>query len=467
LQDEYIEKKGSHEPTEFKKTPKKAALSGWIGSVLEYYDFGIYATAAALVFPTVFFPAGNPQVALVASLATYGVGYLARPIGAVVLGHFGDRHGRKRVLVLCMFVMGVSTFAVGLIPSYAQIGIWAPALLVLLRVIQGFAVAGELGGASAMIVEHAPFGTRGYYASFALQGTQAAAIIAAGVFLPLSALLSDDAFMTWGWRIPFFLSAVVVAAGYIIRRRVDETPAFREAEKHEVVPKAPVVEVFGQNGPAVLRALLIGLTNVVGTTVITFGAAYATQPGYGIGLSKTLYLWIPVAANVVALFMIPFYGRLSDRIGRRPLVITGAITGGILTIPYLYAVGTRNELLAMVLAVLIIGIAYQAWNATYACFFQEMFPTRTRVTGFAIAQNVSLAIVAFLPTVFALVAPPGATGIPLTIGAICIVITLISATAAFFSRETFRVHLDDLGTPDAVPVPREQYDRIRVEAGSV
>src|SRR5690349_20580086 len=228
MKDELIEPPGSHEPSRYKKTPKKAAISGWIGSVLEYYDFGVYGTAAALVFPLVFFPKGNPAVALVASLATYGVGYLARPIGAMVLGHWGDRHGRKRVLVLCMVVMGLSTFAVGLLPSYASIGIWAPILLVLLRVIQGFAVAGELGGASAMIVEHAPFGRRGYYASFPLQGTQAAAIIAAAVFLPLSAFLSKDDFQTWGWRIPFFLSAVVVAAGYIIRRRVDETPAFKQ-----------------------------------------------------------------------------------------------------------------------------------------------------------------------------------------------------------------------------------------------
>src|SRR3954467_3418971 len=194
MYDELNRAAGAHEPTEFPKTPKKAAMSGWIGSVLEYYDFTIYAQAAALVFPLVFFPKGNATVALVASLATYAVGYLARPLGAVVLGNWGDRHGRKNVLVLCMFVMGASTFAVGLLPTYAQVGVWAPVLLVLLRIIQGFAVAGELGGASAMIVEHAPFGRRGYYGSFPLQGTQAANIIAAAVFLSLSAALSQDAF---------------------------------------------------------------------------------------------------------------------------------------------------------------------------------------------------------------------------------------------------------------------------------
>jgi MFS family permease len=455
---------GSHEPTEFPKSPKKAAASGWIGSVLEYYDFSIYAQAAALVFPTVFFPKGNATVALVASLATYAVGYLARPLGAAVLGNWGDRHGRKNVLVLCMFVMGFATFAVGLLPTYAQIGVWAPVLLVLLRVIQGFAVAGELGGASAMIVEHAPFGRRGYYASFPLQGTQAAAIIAAAVFLPLSAFLSKDDFQTWGWRIPFFLSAVVVAAGYLIRRRVDETPAFKEEAARGAVVKAPITQVFRENGKNVLRAVCMALVNVVGTTVVVFGAAFATQKGYGVGMSTTLYLWIPIAANVVAIVLIPVFGGLSDRIGRRPLMIWGALSAGALSIPYLYAVSRKNEALSIVLAVLAVGVCYQAWNATFASFFQELFPTRTRVTGFALSQNIGLTIVAFLPTVFAVVAPPGSTNVPLIIGIICFAITIIGAVAAWSAPETHRVHLNDLGTADAIPVPLEEYERIRTAA---
>src|ERR1700757_2980934 len=205
----------AHEPHGIHQ-PKKAAASGWIGSALEYYDFFIYASAAALVFPQIFFPSGNPTVAIVASLATYGVGYVARPIGAFFLGHWGDTHGRKTVLILCMFLMGFSTMAVAFLPTYQQVGILAPALLVLLRPIQGFAVAGEISGASSMILEHAPFGRRGYYASFSLQGVQAGQILAAAVFLPLARFLPSAAFNSWGWRVPFVLSAFVILAGYII-----------------------------------------------------------------------------------------------------------------------------------------------------------------------------------------------------------------------------------------------------------
>src|SRR5215469_10693696 len=220
-----------HEPKGTHQT-KKATASGWIGSALEYYDFFIYAQAAALIFPQIFFPSGNPTVAIIASLATYGVGYVARPIGAFFLGHWGDTHGRKTVLLVCMFLMGFSTMAVGVLPTYQQVGILAPGLLVLLRLVQGFAVAGEISGASSMILEHAPFGRRGFFASFSLQGVQAGQIFAAAVFLPLAHYMPKETFNSYGWRIPFLLSAIVIVAGYIIRRQVEETPAFAEESEH-------------------------------------------------------------------------------------------------------------------------------------------------------------------------------------------------------------------------------------------
>src|SRR6201988_2896371 len=225
-----------HEPHGRHQT-KKAAASGWIGSALEYYDFFIYATAASLIFPQIFFPKGDPTVAIVASLATYGVGYVARPIGAFFLGHWGDTHGRKTVLIVCMFLMGFSTVGVGLLPTYDQVGLLAPLFLVLLRLVQGFAVAGEISGASSMILEHAPFGRRGFSSSSTLQGVQAGQILAAAVFLPLAHYMPAEQFNSWGWRIPFLLSFVVIVMGYIIRREVDETPAFVGESEHGEVPK--------------------------------------------------------------------------------------------------------------------------------------------------------------------------------------------------------------------------------------
>src|SRR5712672_2180511 len=242
---------------------KKGRARGWIGSALEYYDFFIYATAASLVFPQIFFPSDNPTVAIVASLATYGVGYVARPIGAFVLGHWGDTHGRKTVLIVCMFLMGISTMAVGILPTYQQVGMLAPVLLVILRLIQGFAVAGEISGASSMILEHAPFGRRGFYASFTLQGVQAGQILAAAVFLPLAAYMPTEAFNSWGWRIPFLLSFIVIVAGYIIRREVDETPAFAEEGAHGAVPKAPVVQAITESWRDMLRVMCCSLMNVI------------------------------------------------------------------------------------------------------------------------------------------------------------------------------------------------------------
>src|ERR1700677_4450163 len=263
-----------HEPHGTHQT-KKATASGWIGSALEYYDFFIYATAASLVFPQIFFPSGNPTVAIVASLATYGVGYVARPIGAFYLGHLGDTHGRKTVLLVCMFIMGFSTMAVGILPTYSQVGVLAPTLLVALRLIQGFAVAGEISGASSMTLEHAPFGRRGFYASFALQGVQAGQILAAAVFLPLAHYMPEDAFNSWGWRIPFLLSAGVLLAGYIIRREVEETPAFtHEAGEHEV-PKAPIREAFLHSWKDMIRVVCMALMNVIPVVATIFGAAYA------------------------------------------------------------------------------------------------------------------------------------------------------------------------------------------------
>jgi len=496
MSDQIFEQAGSHEPAEHPKTPKKAAASGWIGSALEYYDFFIYAQAAALVFPDLFFPSDNPQVAIVASFATFGVGYAARPIGAFVLGNWGDKHGRKNLLVLCMLLIGFSTFCVGLIPSHAAIGIWAPVLLVTLRLVQGFAVGGEIAGAGSMILEHAPFGRRGYFTSFTLQGVQAGQIFAAAIFLPLAIMLPDEAFDSWGWRIPFLLSAGVVLAGYIVRRRVPETPAFEEEITHDEVPPAPIVMAVKENGADMLRVICMALMNVVPTTVTIFGATFATNAVYGVGLRTSDYLWITVSGNLVAAILIPFVGNLSDRIGRRPVIIVGCLASGVLAYPYLYFVSHGNLPMAFLFAVLMWGIVYQGYNAVFPSFYPEQFPTQTRVTGFAVSQNLGTLVTAFLPAVYAVLAPPAPSAckeddkfvpdlvlpsgetcrsaadaaegrVIMVVGSITLAMTVIAAVADYFARETSRVHLNDLGAKDAVPVPEAEYLRLRAEARSV
>ena len=455
------EPRGSHQS-------KKAAASGWIGSALEYYDFFIYATAAALIFPQIFFPKGDPKIAIVASLATYGVGYVARPIGAFVLGHLGDTHGRKNVLLLCMFLMGISTMGVGVLPTYDQVGFMAPVLLVVLRLIQGFAVAGEISGASSMILEHAPFGRRGFFASFTLQGVQAGQILAAAVFLPLAHYMPAEQFNSWGWRIPFLLSFVVIIAGYIIRREVHETPAFtaemRAEQQQEARPRSPVVDAFKHSTPDMLRVVCMSLMNVIPVVATIFGAAYAVQPAYGIGFAKDIYLWIPVVGNIVAVLVIPYVGELSDRIGRRPPLVVGSLLAGLLAFAYLYAISIKNVPLAFLMSLLMWGVVYQGYNAVFPSFYPELFPTRTRVSAMAIAQNVGTAITAMLPALFTTVAPPGSANIWLTVGAIALGVTVIAAVAALSARETYRIHMDDLGQPSAQPVDKAEYARLRAGA---
>jgi MFS family permease len=443
---------------------KKAAASGWIGSALEYYDFFIYATAASLIFPQLFFPSTDPTVAIIASLATYGVGYVARPIGAFVLGHLGDTHGRKNVLLICMFLMGLSTMAVGVLPTYQQVGLLAPGLLVILRLIQGFAVAGEISGASSMILEHAPFGRRGFFGSFTLQGVQAGQILAAAVFLPLAAFMPADSFNSWGWRIPFLLSVVVIIAGYIIRKEVEETPAFTAEGSHGEIPKAPIPEAFALSWDDMLRVVCMALMNVIPVVATVFGAAYAVQPAYGIGFSKDLYLWIPVLGNILAVVIIPLVGNLTDKIGRRPPIIVGALGSGLLSFAYLYAISIKSVPLAIFLSLLMWGVVYQGYNAVFPAYYPELFPTRVRVTAMSIAQNIGTTITALLPALFASVAPPGSTGIPMTIGAITFGVTIICAIAAFSARETYRLHVGDLGNRNAVPVPEAEYERLRAQA---
>jgi MFS family permease len=314
-----------------------------------------------------------------------------------------------------------------------------------------------------MILEHVPFGRRGFFASFTLQGATAGQVLAAAVFLPLAFYMPADSFVAWGWRIPFLLSFVVIIVGYIIRREVNETPAFVEEDARGDIPKSPVIDAFRLSWTDMLRVIGMALTNVVPVVITVFGAAYAVQPAYGIGLPRDAFLWIPVLGNLVGVIVIPFVGALSDRIGRRLPFIAGALGSGAFCGAYLYAISMHNMLLAIAIALISWGIIYQGYNAIFPCFYPELFQTRTRVSAMAISQNLGTAATAMLPALFAAVAPPGSTNVPFKIGAIAFGVTCVAAFAAWSARETYRIHINDLGRPDAVPVAKAEYDRMRAE----
>jgi MFS family permease len=284
------------------------------------------------------------------------------------------------------------------------------------------------------------------------------------VFLPLAAYMPTEAFNSWGWRIPFLLSFFVIAAGYIIRREVEETPAFAEEDKHGNVPKAPIIQAFKLSWRDMIRVVCMALMNVIPVVATIFGAAYAVQPAYGIGLSKDVYLWIPVLGNMLAVLVIPIVGNLSDKVGRKPPIIVGALCSGLLAFGYLYAISIKSVPLAIFMSLLMWGVVYQGYNAIFPSFYPELFPTRTRVSAMAISQNIGTTITALLPALFATVAPPGSANIPVTVGAIAFGITVIAAFAALSAKETYRINISDLGNPDAVPMAKAEYEKRRAEA---
>jgi len=451
---------------------RRIAVASMVGTTVEFYDFYIYATAAVSVFPHLFFPKGNGTTALLASLATFGLAFVARPLGSVLFGHFGDRVGRKATLVGSLLTMGIATFVVGVLPTYQQVGIAAPVLLALMRFSQGLALGGEWSGAALLVTETAEPAKRARAAMWPQLGAPFGFLLANGLFLILIGWLghsSVDAdlggpFLTWGWRIPFLLSVVVLIAGYIIRREVDETPAFTEERGQGDVPRAPVIDALTNHWPDMLRVICMALMNVIPVVATIFGAAYAVQPAYGVGMDKTIYLWIPVIGNIVAIIVIPFVGNLSDRIGRRTPIIVGSLAAGLMTFAYLYAISIKSVPLAFLISILMWGVVYQGYNAVFPSFYPELFPTRARVSGMAIAQNIGTMLTALLPALFATVAPPGSANVPMTVGALAFGVTAIASIACWTARETYRIHLNDLGEPGAAQVDKTEYDRLRQQS---
>jgi MFS family permease len=438
----------SHTPTPAathptaRKTPGKAALASFLGSTLEYYDFFIYGTAAALVFPHLFFPSADPSAGLISAFATFGVAYVARPVGGMVMGHFGDKLGRKKILLLTLGIMGLSSLGIGFLPGYDKVGVWAPVLLVAGRLAQGFSAGAESAGASTLTLEHSPEGKRGFFTSFVMTGYASGMVLATLVFIPVAAL-PQEAMLAWGWRIPFWLSIVVLAIAYWVRTHLDETPVFEEAQEKDQVAPMPIKEVLKFQGADVARVVGMSIMSVMQTIFTVFGLAYATSSA---GFDRASILTVNAVAIGLSMFAMPLAAKLSDRIGRRPLLLTAAIGCSITIFLYFLALSSGNIALVFVAAFLNMTVLYSGFNGIWPAFFAEQFAAPVRYTGMALGNQLGLVLAGFAPMIAGLLLAPGITGwIPVAIfGTVCM---LIAAASVFYSRETFRTPIGELGAP--------------------
>jgi len=426
---------------QLQRTPKRAALASWIGSALEYYDFAVYGTAAALVLNTLFFPEEtSPGVSVLLAMGTVGVAYIVRPFGALIMGPLADRLGRRFVLMLTLFMMGGATFAIGFLPTYADIGLWAPALLVLCRMIQGLSASGEQASAIAVSLEHSDEDRRAYTTSWTLHGTQAGTLLATGIFIPLTVFLTEEQLYSWGWRIPFWISALVVVVAWLIRRHLEEPPSF-EARRHEVVAMSPLKQTLRFHWRSVLRVTVCALINTINIYITVWAISFATN---GHDLDRSMMLWVPVIANLLALLAIPLAGQLADRVGRKKVFIAGSLGSGIFVFPYLYFIAEGNIVALFICGVLMSGAMYSAANAIWPSFYAEQFPTRVRATGLALGTQIGFALSGGLvPVVATLLAGDQQTDwFPPAVFAsvVCVVVALVASTA----KETYSATLDEI-----------------------
>jgi MFS transporter, MHS family, shikimate and dehydroshikimate transport protein len=432
----------------------KLAVASTIGTIIEAYDFVLYGTVAALVFDKLFFPNAAPIVATLASFATFGVGFLARPVGGAIFGHFGDKVGRKKMLVLALVIMGVATVAIGALPGYNSIGIWAPVLLVALRLIQGAALGGEWGGAVLMVTEYAPKGRRGFFGSWPQIGFAGGLAISTAIIWIMSTSLSDSAFQSWGWRVPFFASALLVAVGLYIRLRIEETPAFSELQHKQEREKAPAVEVWKEHPKNMLRAIGMRCSeNITFYMLITFTLTYGVD---NLKIDKNVLLAAIVICATLSCFVIPMYGKLTDRIGRRPVFLWGAIGSVLCALAYFPLLHTGSAAIIILTFILVMNVPHDAQYATEASYFSEMFPTRIRYSGISIsAQLGGVFAGAFAPLIAT--ALLGVSGIWL-VTVYFTVMCSISAVAAYLSPETYQT--DFMGVEEERAERRERFRRV-------
>ena len=408
------------------------AFAGTIGTIIEWYDFLIYGTAAALVFNSQFFPTVDPLTGTLASLGSYAVGFLARPLGGAIFGHFGDRLGRRSMLMLTLLVMGAGTFLIGVLPSYAEIGIGAPILLVLLRLIQGIGLGGEWGGASLMVIEHAPAHRRGFYGSLVQVGFPLGLVTSSGVFT-LVTMMPEPTFLAWGWRIPFLISVVLVGLGAFIRARIPETPVFEALKARRDVAEQPFLEVLGKSRRAFLIALGLKLSEVSWVYMLTiFVVVYATTK---LGLPKSLLLNAILWAALIEVVTIPLFGWLTDIIGRRPFYFAGVAFTVAFAFPLFWMLDTKNPAIVILAVIVALNFGHGLMFAPESTYFPELFGARVRYSGASFGFQASAAIGGgFAPIIATALA--GYFGGTAGVSVMLILLAAITLVAALFARET-------------------------------
>ena len=413
------------------------AMASFIGTTIEWYDFFLYGTAAALVFNRLFFPNSDPLMGTLLSFGTYAAGFFARPVGAIVIGHYGDRVGRKSMLVLTLLIMGIATFLIGVLPTYEQIGPWAAVLLVLLRVTQGFGVGGEWGGAVLMAVEHAPPGQRGFYGSWPQVGVPAGLVLSTAVFTIFSTRPLDE-FLAWGWRVPFLLSALLVVVGLMIRMRILESPAFAKVKESSAEARQPILEVLGQYPKQVLLAMGARFAeNGAFYIYSVFTLVYATQQ---VKMTQQTILYAMLFGAACELVAIPLYGALSDRIGRRPVYLFGAIGVAVLAFPLFWLLDTGSAPLAAVAMFLVFIFAHAPMYGPQGAFLSELFGTRVRYSGASLGAQLSSVLAGGLSPFIAtaLLRKYGRTSLALYL----IAMAAVTIVAVIVASETHKKEID-------------------------
>jgi metabolite-proton symporter len=365
---------------------KKIALASVIGTTVEWYDLFVFATASALVFNKVFFPSYDPLVGTLLAFGTFASAYLARIVGAALFGHFGDKVGRKSMLLISLITMGVATFCIGLLPNYNAIGIWAPVLLLLLRVVQGLALGGEWGGAVLMAVEHAPSHQRGLYGSLVQIGVPAGTLIANLVFLTAIFALTPEDLLSWGWRIPFLASLLLVAVGLYIRLNTSETPSFQKVQETATTVKVPLFEVLTKSWKQVLLGGVACMsTGSSFNLIVAFGLTYGTQT---LGFTRNQMLSMVLISCAICLVMLPLFGRLSDTLGRKPVIIGGIVAEAVVAFPMFWLLDTKLFVGALC-GYLLMMTAFAANYGPMATFLAELFGTKVRYSGLSVAYMLS------------------------------------------------------------------------------